>query len=97
MRSITTHWYTTHAEEILVSLEGSVQEQVLKTTKAPMDAFVLIRDADIDKMSKVLEMRGISENGLKKDLVEKLKRAMVDKVPTINREITCAPCDEFSH
>ena len=87
---VTTHWDTYHAEEILPSSEGPVEEQAVVIPTAAIDTFVLITDADIDKM-KVDELcielgkRGISKKGLKKDLVEKLKQAMIDKVPIIMR------------
>ena len=39
----------------------------------------------VDELCIELGKRGISKKGLKKDLVEKLKQAMIDKVPIIMR------------
>ena len=59
----------------------------------PMDVadaqFVLISDADIgklrvDNLRTVLKMRGIGRSGLKAELVARLEKAMIDKVPLKN-------------
>ena len=94
----TSHWDTYHAEAVLPSSGGPTQAQAVTT--APRNTFVLITDADISKMKvdelrTALDMRGISKKGLKNELVEKLKRAMVDKVGIIDKETTCAPCNGF--
>ena len=54
---------------------------------APQDNFLLISNDKIKKMKvdilrKELKIRGLGRGGLKKDLIQRLKQAMVDKVTT---------------
>ena len=64
----------------------------LLTSVGPKDNFVLISDAElvklkVDELREELKKRGLPKNGLKAELKERLRKAMLDKVP-IMRELT---------
>ena len=96
---LTTHWDTFHSESKLPSSDVPAPAEVATPTGS-VNVFVSITDTEIGKMKvddlrAELTKRGISKNGLKKELVEKLTRAMADKVPIVNQETTCAPTTGF--